>query len=439
MDDGRGRDRVETAVADARVLGRLLAAQSALSLLPSPPQAADLCAQALSSVPGVCAASICLPGAFSRRPAQGQEPAGEDVCASCEDPRRRSGEGGTISPAFACRAGGAPRACAVPLEAAGDRFGFAVLEVERPEVFEAYQPGVEGLASCLALALEGRRRGLGPPGAREERGSGEGGRADALAAALGRLEEEVERRRRAEAEVGERNRELEERLGASLDELEAFAHSVSHDLRAPLRHIAGFLDLLEKRLSGSLDPQGRHYLDAVLEAAEHMNELIDGLVAFSRAGRGQLDEVQVDLGELAREVVGELEPQARGRAVSWRIGPLPRVTGDRALLKLALASLLSNALKFTRPRAEAEIDLGCEDGPPDEWVVFVRDNGVGFDMAHAGKLFGVFERLHPRSEFEGTGMGLANLRRIVRRHGGRTWAEGAVGRGAKFSLSLPRR
>jgi light-regulated signal transduction histidine kinase (bacteriophytochrome) len=168
-----------------------------------------------------------------------------------------------------------------------------------------------------------------------------------------------------------------------------------------------------------------------------MGTLIDDLLSFSRMGRYEMSKMQVDLGSLVQEVILEIEPDAGDRAVRWQVGDLPVVTGDRSMLRIVLVNLISNALKFTRPREQAEIEIGCTRGTGTETIWFIRDNGVGFDMNYAGKLFGVFQHLHHVDEFEGVGIGLANVRRIINRHGGRTWAEGKVGLGATFYFSLP--
>jgi signal transduction histidine kinase len=235
-----------------------------------------------------------------------------------------------------------------------------------------------------------------------------------------------------ERRVAERTAQLE----AANKELEAFAYSVSHDLRAPLRHLDAFVSLLKKK-NTALDEQSRHYMDTISDAARRMATLIDDLLAFSRMGRAEMSRTQVDLGALLHEVVQECEPEAKGRDVQWCLGELPSVTGDRALLRVVLVNLVSNALKFTGPRQHATIEIGCVPGRAEN-VVFVRDNGVGFDMQYVNKLFGVFQRLHGVAEFEGTGIGLASVRRIVQRHGGSTWAEGRVDGGATFYFSLPR-
>ena len=257
------------------------------------------------------------------------------------------------------------------------------------------------------------------------------------------LQQENVERLRAEQEVRQLNWELEERVRdrtAQLQEknhaLESFAHSVSHDLRAPLRHIDGYLDMLQRRSGASLDEQSLQYMDTIARSARRMARLIDDLLGFSRMSRREMSRLDVDLSELVRDVVRELEPDAASRDACWTIGDLPVVTGDRSMLRVALVNLVSNAVKFTRTREPARIEIGSM-RLDDDWVVFVRDNGVGFDPRYGDKLFGVFQRLHPDQEFEGVGIGLANVRQIVRRHGGRTWAEAEVDHGATFYVSLP--
>jgi PAS domain S-box-containing protein len=248
-------------------------------------------------------------------------------------------------------------------------------------------------------------------------------------------------RKRREQEIESLNQELAKRsteLEAINKELEAFAYSVSHDLRAPLRHIAGFTELLHKKASTLVDEKSNHYIGLILDSAKRMGNLIDDLLTFSRIGRTETQKTQVSLAQLVREVLIEVRQDSEGRNISWKIGALPDFYGDRSMLRLVLVNLISNAIKFTRTRAQAEIEIGCADGNKDSLVVFVRDNGVGFDMKYVGKLFGVFQRLHESAAFEGTGIGLATVQRIIHRHGGKVWAEGAVDNGATFYISAPK-
>jgi PAS domain S-box-containing protein len=226
-------------------------------------------------------------------------------------------------------------------------------------------------------------------------------------------------------------------LTASVKELEAFTYSVSHDLRAPLRHLDGFLTLLSKRAYSTLDATAKHYVDNTHEASRRMGTLIDDLLQFSRLGRSDLHTIPVNANTLIEEVIRELEPETHDRAIHWQVEKLPMVTADPGMLRQVIENLLANALKFTRQCSEAEITIGSTVGPNGEFVFFVRDNGAGFDMQYYNKLFQVFQRLHSEDEFEGTGIGLANVRRMVERHGGRVWAEGSVGTGATFYFSLP--
>jgi light-regulated signal transduction histidine kinase (bacteriophytochrome) len=219
-------------------------------------------------------------------------------------------------------------------------------------------------------------------------------------------------------------------------ELEAFSYSVSHDLRAPLRHIHGYVEMLRAATAGQLTDKAQHYLATISGASVEMGDLIDDLLAFSRVGNAEILGTSIDMGDLVRDAIRGLEMALTGRAIEWQIAPLPIVIGDPSLLKQVVTNLIDNAIKYTRTRNPARIEIGCAGEEGGRATLFVRDNGVGFDMQYTDKLFGVFQRLHRAEEFEGTGIGLATVRRIVGRHGGRVWAEGALDEGATFFLTL---
>lgn len=244
---------------------------------------------------------------------------------------------------------------------------------------------------------------------------------------------DVTERKRASDELLKRN----DMIMAANKELEAFSYSVSHDLRAPLRHIDGFVDLMQKNSSG-LDDKTRRYLGIISDSAKQMGMLIDDLLVFSRMGRTEMRRGRVQLKPLFEEVIHDVAADIKNRNIEWKMAELPEVKGDSAMLRLAAVNLVSNAVKYTGPRDPARIEVGTLNGKSDETVIFVKDNGVGFDMQYADKLFGVFQRLHSSDDFEGTGIGLANVRRIISRHGGRTWAESTQGNGATFYFSLPK-
>jgi PAS domain S-box-containing protein len=250
---------------------------------------------------------------------------------------------------------------------------------------------------------------------------------------------DITERRQREDHIRALNVQLEKRSGdleAINKELEAFAYTISHDLRAPLRHMVGFTELLQKHSKATLDEKSRRYVTIILEAAKRMGQLVDDLLAFSRIGRAETHKTVVSLQQLVQEAVAEVGPEIAERDVAWKIGKLPPTFGDRSMLRLALVNLISNALKFSRTRPRSEIEIECSEQSESRVVLFVRDNGVGFDMKYHNKLFGVFQRLHSQEEFEGTGIGLATVRRIVHRHGGSVWAESALDRGATFYLAL---
>ena len=252
---------------------------------------------------------------------------------------------------------------------------------------------------------------------------------------LGRARE-VRQLRLENAALQERERGYIAELEAANQDLEAFSCSVSHDLRAPLRAITGFSEMYLTNYGQDVPPAGRQLLQRVVDGAARMDQLIEDLLSFCRYSRQPLLKGRVKLDAIARKVVEELQLREAGRNVEWRLGELPECNGDASLLQQVLTNLLSNAFKFTRQRDPAIIEVGCSevDGAA---VLFVRDNGAGFDMRHVDKLFGVFQRLHSAKEFEGTGVGLSIVQRILQRHGGRIWAQSEPDRGATFFFTLP--
>jgi PAS domain S-box-containing protein len=241
---------------------------------------------------------------------------------------------------------------------------------------------------------------------------------------------------RLNAELEQRVRDRTAELETANHELESFSYSVSHDLRAPLRHITGFVSMLKARSDTKLDAESRDLLQSIMASADRMSRLIEALLALSRTGRTELHKQRVSLDQLLRSVRAELQDESRDRKIDWRVEPLPDVEGDPELLRQVLVNLLSNALKYTRPRPIPRIEIAAH-REGNNIVCDVRDNGVGFDPRYTGKLFGVFQRLHRANEFEGTGIGLATIRLIIQRHGGRVWAEGEADKGATFHFSLP--
>jgi signal transduction histidine kinase len=266
-------------------------------------------------------------------------------------------------------------------------------------------------------------------------------RATSLRTANERLRAEVALRERSESEVRRVSDSLERQVGErTLEleranrELEGFAHSVSHDLRAPLRHIDGYARLLEE--SAALDATSVKYLDTIAKAARHMGELIDGLLALSRVGRVGLRKRPIDMRQMVHGLQRQLANVGDGLAECWNVEALPSAMGDPVLLELVWTNLLSNAMKFSSRQEKPAIEIGAQAGSEGETVFFVRDNGVGFDQKLADRLFKPFQRLHAADEFDGIGIGLATVRRIVERHGGRAWAEGRIGAGATFYFTL---
>jgi signal transduction histidine kinase len=260
-----------------------------------------------------------------------------------------------------------------------------------------------------------------------------------------RLSEEVEARKAAENSLKTLNETLEQKveertaaLEMSNKDLESFSYSVSHDLRAPLRHVHGFVEMLNTHIRENADEKTQHYLDVISNATNDMGQLIDGLLSFSRMGKSQIERNKIDLNNLIKDVIAAFQSDMEGRKVDWNVAKLPIVSGDINMIRLVLSNLISNALKFTSRKETAVIEIGSEPDTdtPGFTIIHIRDNGAGFEMQYKEKLFGVFQRLHSQKDYKGIGIGLANVKRIIQKHGGRVWANGAPGEGAVFYFTL---
>ena len=322
--------------------------------------------------------------------------------------------------------------------------GFAALATARakdPDVPFIFVTGSQGEEAAIHafecgasdFVLKHRLSFLTPAVRRALALTGERAHHQAIEEMLHHCQQEMSRRNAdLEARVAQRTAELQ----AANQELEAFSYSVSHDLRAPLRHIEGFIELLEHQAAGQLDSTSQEYLRVIRESSREMGRLMEALLTLSRTTRTPLQKRAINTRELVDKVLGDLRLDAGERRIEWVIGPLPEVQADPSLLRQVWFNLLANAVKFTHGREVARIEAGAQSAP-NEVVFYVRDNGAGFDMQYAERLFGVFQRLHNASDFEGTGVGLAIVRRIIQRHGGRVWAEGRPNSGATFYFSLP--
>jgi light-regulated signal transduction histidine kinase (bacteriophytochrome) len=242
----------------------------------------------------------------------------------------------------------------------------------------------------------------------------------------------------AQGSLEQRVQERTAQLNAANADLEAFSYSVSHDLRAPLRHISSFSRILSEEFSSTMDQNARHYLKRIQDGAHNMAQLVEGLLKLGSIGRRELACAVTDLNSLVNDVLADMQPEIEGRSIDWQIADLPSIACDASLVKQVFTNLLSNAVKYTRARETAVIEIGriVEEAVP---IFFVRDNGAGFDQRYASKLFGVFERLHSAEQFEGTGVGLSTVQRIVKKHGGEIWAKAEVDKGATFFFALAAR
>ena len=443
-------------VPDPAILGQILLLQSTIHAAPDEKCLAEMLVHEMTLLPGVADCTLCIEGLITKSrgscgtPASAHCPLNSDTplvsCSDCRVARFPSHEGWQR----------------FELRTYHREYGAFFLNIRDQASFAPYSVFVGNTANLTALVIENDRVAMELN--RVNRGLDElvEERTSQLREAHALLEQRVEERtaelkvRTDEAEklntematvmkdLQTSNARLEaatRELIASNKELDSFSYSVSHDLRAPLRHIDGFIKLLMKNEKDRLGPESLRFVERIVVAVGRMGQLIDDLLAFSRMGRGELHLERVNSNEIVEHVRSELCSSAEDRRIAWDIGELPAVLADGSLLRQVWENLIGNAIKYTGPRENAHIEIGAtREGVTEEKstevAFFVRDNGVGFDPQYTNQLFGVFHRLHRADEFEGTGIGLANVRRIVERHGGRVWAEGELERGATFYFTL---
>lgn len=426
-------------IPDPRILSQLLAAVSMLQALPSVSRLAEFALEVLRTVYGGNSCSICMRGLA--------EPLGDihpDECTECR-PRPQPGD---LSP-YRCALLAREDVRTFPLLTLDGQYGHMLIGADAAARFSAYDSFVMNFANSVAISLESRWRKEQLEQSNEkllrygkQLQTLVAKRTAELEAANAKLEQEIDERKQAEQEVRELNTELERRvaqrtaeLEAANKELESFSYSVSHDLRAPLRRINGFSGIIREDYAAKLDGQGLRYLDQLCAASEQMGQLIEALLALSRVSRQELERRDVDVSGMVREIAAELAQGAPQRRVNFRIAENVAAHADPVLLRTAIGNLVENAWKYSANVAITNIEFGVAESDGVR-AYFIRDNGAGFDMSFARKLFGAFQRLHRADEFAGTGVGLATVQRIVHRHGGRIWADAKVGHGATFYFTL---
>jgi len=407
---------------DARILGQLLAAQNVVFILPDEKRIAEFFSQALSEVPGIISCLVCL----GNLPAS-SNPYGE-VCDECATLRKKQEEIMIMPQNFSCRLATKQEMRTITIGTNALTFGFFIFQTDQSGSSEPYWPFLQNLANYVALSLENRIQQRLLENSHDELEDRVKKRTEELRALnehIRKLNEELEKR------VSERTAQLE----FANKELESFSYSVSHDLRTPLRSIDGFSQAILEEYRDKLDEHGQGYLHRVRSATQRMAQLIDDMLNLSRVGRSEMNIRQVDLSEIAQEIAEDLRNTQPDRQIRFIIPEGIKAQGDEQLLRIVLENLIGNAWKFTSNHPTACIEFGVQ-LQKELPVYFIQDDGAGFNMNYAQKLFGAFQRLHTAAEFPGTGVGLATVQRIIQRHGGNVWAEGKVEEGTTFYFTL---